>query len=41
VSPALVGIVTHSGERTHAHWVSPDGNRPRTWNCGGLRPERH
>jgi hypothetical protein len=24
VSPNLVGIATHGGERTHAHWVSPD-----------------
>ena len=25
VSPDLVSIATHGGERTHAHWVSPDG----------------
>jgi hypothetical protein len=24
VSPALMGVATHGGERTHAHWVSPD-----------------
>lgn len=25
VSPDLVGIATHGGDRTHAHWISPDG----------------
>jgi hypothetical protein len=25
VSPDLMGIATHGGERTHAHWVAPDG----------------
>jgi hypothetical protein len=25
VSLTLVGIVTHGGERIHAHWVSPTG----------------
>jgi len=24
VSPALMGVATHGGERTHAHWISPD-----------------
>lgn len=42
VSPALVGIVTHGGERIHAHWVClRTANRPRTSTCGGSRPERH
>jgi len=26
VSADLVGIATHGGERTHAHWLSPDGS---------------
>ena len=25
VSPDLMGVVTHGGERTHSHWVSADG----------------
>jgi hypothetical protein len=24
VSPDLMGVATHGGERTHAHWISPD-----------------
>jgi hypothetical protein len=24
VSPDLMGVATHGGEHTHAHWVSPD-----------------
>src|SRR5262249_3985504 len=24
VSPDLMGVATHGGERTHAHWVAPD-----------------
>jgi len=25
VSRDLMGVATHGGERTHAHWISPDG----------------
>lgn len=26
VSSDLVGIVSHGGQRTHAHWIAPDGS---------------
>jgi hypothetical protein len=29
----LMGIATHSGERTHSHWVSPE-QRPPTLTAG-------
>jgi alpha-acetolactate decarboxylase len=37
VSPALVGIVTHHGERTHAHWVAPDGKSTAHLDRWGIR----
>src|SRR5262249_39702142 len=38
-SPALVGVDTHGGERTHAHWVASDGRSTSTY--GASRPGRH
>jgi len=37
VSPDLVGIATHGGERTHAHWVSPDGTSTAHLDRWGLK----
>jgi hypothetical protein len=37
VSPALVGIVSHGGQRTHAHWVSPDGRSTAHLDLWGIR----
>ena len=37
VSPALVGIITHGGERTHAHWVSPDGQSTAHLDLWGIK----
>ena len=37
VSPALVGIVTHGGERVHAHWVSPDGQSTAHLDLWGIK----
>jgi hypothetical protein len=37
VSADLVGIATHGGERTHAHWVSPDGSSTAHLDQWGLR----
>jgi len=33
----LVGIATHGGEFTHAHWVSPDGNSTAHLDRWGLK----
>jgi hypothetical protein len=37
VSADLVGIATHGGERTHAHWVSPDGTSTAHLDRWGLK----
>jgi len=37
VSPDLVGIATHGGERTHAHWVSSDGTSTAHLDRWGLK----
>jgi acetolactate decarboxylase len=37
VSPALVGTVTHGGERIHAHWVSPDGQSTAHLDLWGIK----
>ncbi len=37
VSADLVGIATHGGERTHAHWVSPDGTATAHLDRWGLK----
>lgn len=37
VSPDLVGIVTHGGERAHAHWVSPDGQSTAHLDLWGIK----
>jgi len=37
VSADLVGIATHGGERTHAHWVSPDGTLTAHLDRWGLK----
>lgn len=37
VSADLVGIATHGGERTHAHWVSPDGDATAHLDTWGLK----
>jgi len=36
VSPDLVGVATHGGERTHAHWVSPDGRSTAHLDSWGI-----
>lgn len=33
----LVGIISHGGERTHAHWVSPDGTSTAHLDRWGLK----
>jgi len=37
VSTALIGIVTHGGERIHAHWVSPDGRSTAHLDLWGIK----
>jgi hypothetical protein len=37
VSADLEGISTHRGERTHAHWVSPDGTATAHLDRWGLK----
>jgi hypothetical protein len=37
VSPDLVGIATHGGERTHAHWVSLDATSTAHLDRWGIR----
>ena len=38
VSADLVGIATHGGERSHAHWVSPDRQATAHLDLWGLAP---
>ena len=37
VSPDLVGVATHGGERTHAHWISVDGGSTAHLDQWGLK----
>lgn len=37
VSPALVGTVTHDGERVHAHWVAADGQSTAHLDFWGIK----
>ena len=37
VSVDLMGVATHGGERTHAHWVSPDGASTAHLDRWGLK----
>jgi len=37
VSAELVGIATHGGEHTHAHWVSVDGTSTAHLDRWGLK----
>jgi hypothetical protein len=37
VSADLMGVATHDGERTHAHWVSPDGASTAHLDRWGLK----
>ena len=37
VSPALVGVVTHGGERVHAHWVASDGRSTAHLDLWGIK----
>jgi hypothetical protein len=37
VSPALVGVVTHGGERAHTHWVASDGRSTEHLNLWGIK----
>ncbi|SRR6266436_2913517 len=37
VSPALVGVVTHGGERAHAHWVASDGRSTAHLDVWGIK----
>jgi len=37
VSPDLVGIVTHGGERTHSHWIAADGRSTAHLDSWGLK----
>jgi alpha-acetolactate decarboxylase len=37
VSPDLMGVATHGGERTHAHWVSSDGASTAHLDRWGLK----
>lgn len=37
VSADLMGIATHGGERTHVHWVSPDGASTAHLDRWGLK----
>jgi hypothetical protein len=36
-SPALVGVVSHGGQRTHAHWVAADGRSTAHLDLWGIR----
>lgn len=37
VSADLMGVATHGGERTHSHWVSPDGAMTAHLDRWGLK----
>lgn len=37
VSPDLVGVATHGGERTHAHWLAPDRQRTAHLDQWGIK----
>jgi hypothetical protein len=37
VSADLVGVATHGGERTHTHWVAPDGRATAHLDRWGLK----
>jgi hypothetical protein len=37
VSPALVGVVTHGGQRAHAHWVASDGRSTAHLDLWGIK----
>jgi hypothetical protein len=37
VSRALVGVVSHGGQRTHAHWVAPDGRSTAHLDLWGIK----
>jgi hypothetical protein len=37
VSADLIGVATHGGERTHTHWVSPDGTATAHLERWGLK----
>ena len=37
VSRALVGVVTHGGERVHAHWVAPDSQSTAHLDFWGIK----
>jgi hypothetical protein len=37
VSPDLVGIVSHGGERIHSHWIAPDGGATAHLDSWGLK----
>jgi hypothetical protein len=37
VSPALVGVVSHGGQRTHAHWVAPDSQSTAHLDLWGIK----
>jgi hypothetical protein len=37
VSSDLIGVATHGGERTHAHWVSSDGASTAHLDRWGLK----
>jgi len=37
VSPDLVGIVSHGGQRTHSHWIAPDGSATAHLDSWGLK----
>jgi hypothetical protein len=37
VSSTLVGIVTHGGERTHAHWISTTGSSTAHLDMWGIK----
>ena len=37
VSPALVGVASHGGQRTHAHWVSADGKSTAHLDLWGIK----
>jgi hypothetical protein len=41
VSPDLVGIATHGGERTHAHWVSSDAQSTAHLDRWGISAGAH
>jgi hypothetical protein len=37
VSPALVGVVSHGGERTHAHWIAADNRSTAHLDQWGIK----